>query len=188
METALGFNHRRGAALMGGDAWGHFVNRCKTAVPVLGYDWIGNLITKLTKRAISALYPSNFSLSEIAQTALGLKPLTAAYGTFNDVTGRTEAAEKQAAAERQAEKQRQADLDYYNAAMQQYLQQEQIKSDEAVRIAAAQAEAEASKKVGEANAAAALKSSPEYQAAQVKKVALISLAVVAGVVAYKKMK
>ena len=188
VETALGFNHQRGAALMGGDAWGHFVNRCKTAVPVLGYDWFGNLFARPTQRVVRSLTPSNFSAKELATFALGLKPMVATYDIINDVSGRTEKTENQAYAERQAEKQRQADLEYYNAAMQKYLQEEQIKSDEAVRIAAAQAEAEASQKVGEANAAAALKSSPEYQAAQVKKVALISLAVVAGVAIYKNVK
>lgn len=188
IEQAIGFNHKRGAALMGGECWGHFVNRCKTAAPVLGSNIIDNWIVRPTKRFIQSLYPSDLSAKELATFAFGLKPLTASYGIVNDVSGRTEAAEQQAAAERQAEKQRQADLEYYNAAMQKYLQEQHIQSDEAVRIAAAKAEAEASQKVGEANAAAALKASPEYQSAQIKKIALVSLAVVAGVAIYKNVK
>lgn len=155
IDEAIGFNHRMGAELLGAENWGHFVNRCKMAAPVLGYDFVKNLITDPVTKSLRAILPASASPIDLLKFSTGVQQIETAIDTAKSITGINE---REAAAKAQAEAQ---------AFQQAQAEAEQQRQHE-LEIAAVQAQIEAN-----AKKEAAVNTSPERLNAQTRNLVII---------------
>ena len=145
LDRAFGFNNELGAALLGGENWGHFVNTCKTAAPVLGANWFEDYVVSPTKNLIDSLVPSSSSPEDIAKYLVGYKQIESAFNTAKDITGYSRQQREKAAAEAAAakEEERQKELERLSI---EWANAEADRKN-ALEIEAARAEAQAKKEI-----------------------------------------
>lgn len=166
IDEAIGFNHRMGAELLGAENWGHFVNRCKMAAPVLGYDFVKNLITDPVTKSLQAILPKSASPIDFLKFGTGIQQIQTAIDTAKSITGINE---REAAAKAQAEAQ---------AFQQAQAEAEQQRQHE-LEIAAVQAQIEANAKTeaekikAQSEYNAAVNTSPERLNAQTRNLVII---------------
>lgn len=148
IDEAIGFNHRMGAELLGAENWGHFVNRCKMAAPVLGYNFVKNLITEPVTKSLQAILPKSAKPTDLIKYATGVQQIQTAIDTAKSITG---------IKEREANERAQAEAKAYQQAQAEAEQQRQHE----LEIAAVQAQIEANAKTE----AEKIKAQSEYDAA-----------------------
>lgn len=167
MDRVFGFNHELGAALLGGDNWGHFVNRCKTCAPVLGKSWlsewsIGDTIknlfnpSKVVEWTAAQALPESSNISDIAKWIIGYQQTAGGIDAAMDIAG-INLAKDRLAIKKEIQRQQEEEV--------KRLQEEAQKQRDYEN---AQAAAAAQLKLAEAQKAAAetkrqIELSPEYQ-------------------------
>lgn len=181
LDDVFGFNDELGAALLGGEAWGHLRNRCKTAAPVLGKSFwsywnpievlfpIANpakAIKDAAKMTAKVLLPASASPADIAKWAIGYSAVAGGVDAALDAAGINDAKERRAVHEK--------------ILAQQKAKEEQIKAE---AQAAREHEdylalAEAQQKLAEAQATSAvmkkeIQTSPIYQESKSKNIFLV---------------
>lgn len=181
LDDVFGFNDELGAALLGGEAWGHLRNRCKTAAPVLGKSFwsywnplevlfpIANpakAIKDAAKMTAKVLLPESASPADIAKWAIGYSAVAGGVDAALDAAGINDAKERRAVHEQ--------------ILSQQKAEEERIKAE---AQAAREHEdylalAEAQQKLAEAKATSAvmekeIKTSPIYQESKSKNILLV---------------
>ena len=105
IDCALGFNNQLGTALLGGEEWGRFVGRCKTAAKpaLLGSVWdrIKDSISasvdprKNIEWASGQLVPDDFSAEGLVKFATGYQQAKSGWQATQDVTGQTAKEERE---------------------------------------------------------------------------------------------
>lgn len=106
IDCAFGFNNQLGTALLGGEEWGRFVGRCKTAAKpaLLGYSLIDRVKDSIPAAvdprknlewAAGQLVPEDFSAEGLIKHATGYQGLKAGWQTTQDVTGQTAKEERE---------------------------------------------------------------------------------------------
>lgn len=111
LDDVFGFNDELGAALLGGEGWGHLRNRCKTAAPVLGkslFDYLNPLevlfpianpkkaISDAAKMTAKVILPASASPADIAKWAIGYSAVTGGVDAALDAAGINDAKERRA--------------------------------------------------------------------------------------------
>lgn len=146
IDCAFGFNNSLGTALLGGEEWGRFVGRCKTAVRPLNGWSISDAFSGMTnldnvvKWTKGALLPESFDAKGIVNFLTGWSQTKAGYESLKDVSGLS-AVEQRAKLEKalkEEEARQRAQQNAENVLALQYAQA-QLKAE------AAKAEAEAKK-------------------------------------------
>lgn len=156
IDCAFGFNNQIGTALLGGEEWGRFVGRCKTAAKpaLLGSVWdrIKDSVSasvdprKNIEWAAGQLVPDDFSAEGLVKFASGYQQAKSGWQATQDVTGQTAKEEREREAkelERREAQQRALEI------AQKVLQESQKRAS-----AQKQLELEAIKAEAEAKAAA----------------------------------
>lgn len=181
LDDVFGFNDELGAALLGGEAWGHLRNRCKNAAPVLGKSFwsywnpievlfpIANpakAIKDAAKMTAKVLLPASASPADIAKWAIGYSAVAGGVDAALDAAGINDAKERRAV--------------HKQILAQQKAEEEQIKAE---AQAAREHEdylalAEAQQKLAEAQATSAvmkkeIQTSPIYQESKSKNILLV---------------
>lgn len=111
LDDVFGFNDDLGAALLGGEGWGHLRNRCKTAAPVLGksyWDYLNPVevlfpianpkkaITDAIKMTAKVALPASASPADIAKWAIGYSQVTGGIDSALDAAGINDAKDRRA--------------------------------------------------------------------------------------------
>lgn len=148
IDCAFGFNNQLGSALLGGEEWGRFVGRCKTAAKPALLGGLFDRVVDSLKAAVSPTtqmrwiekqaFPESFDKEGIIKFLTGWQQTKAGYEATKDITGQTAEEERQRLQEAlKQEEARQVALKNAENAMALQYAQEQLK------IEAAKAEAEA---------------------------------------------
>ena len=177
LDNVFGFNNELGAALLGGDGWGHFVNRCKTCAPTLGKSWLStwsitdtfkNLFNpaQSVKWTADQALPKSASISDIAKFITGYQQTAGGINAALDIAGINDAKTRLAVMEEIERQQKEA----VKAAQEEAQRQREYEN--------AQAYAQAQQALAEAQAEAArtkkeIELSPEYQASKTSNIFLI---------------
>lgn len=112
LDDVFGFNDELGAALLGGESWGHLRNRCKTAAPVLGKSsWTSffnpvevlfpftnpqKFVTDPVKWTMTQALPASSSPSDIAKWVIGYQQTAGGINAALDIVGINSAKERAA--------------------------------------------------------------------------------------------
>lgn len=164
IDCAFGFNNQLGTALLGGEEWGRFVGRCKTAAKpaLLGSAWdrIKDSFSaaadplKNIKWAAGQLVPEDFSAEGLVKFASGYQQSKSGWQATQDVTGQTA---KEAREREEKEQER-------REAQQRVIEVSKKVLEESKKKAAAKAQLELEARIAEAEAKAAANTPEALQA------------------------
>lgn len=154
IDCAFGFNNSLGTALLGGEEWGRFVGRCKTAAKpaLLGSVWnrIKDSISasvnprKNIEWASGQLVPEDFSAEGLVKFASGYQQAKSGWQATQDVTGQTAKEEREREAKEQERREiQQKMLDASRKVMQE--SEKKATAQKQLELEALIAEAEAKK-------------------------------------------
>lgn len=98
LDTAFGFNDTLGVEVMGGNEWRNFKNSAKTCCPCLGMD-LSPLYSpkKIATQILNYTIPKDFSAAGLAKFFTGYQGVKQSMSQFKDITGLTEAEEREKA-------------------------------------------------------------------------------------------
>ena len=151
IDCAFGFNNQIGTALLGGEEWGRFVGRCKTAAKpaLLGSVWdrIKDSVSasvdprKNIEWAAGQLVPDDFSAEGLVKFASGYQQAKSGWQATQDVTGQTAKEEREREAKELERRAQQRALEIAQKVLQE--SQKRASAQKQLELEAIKAEAEA---------------------------------------------